>query len=79
MNCAFLWHEDSGPNSPHNVCVKCYDDLIAQSHHINKVFHKQSAEFIVNNHLLLNTSLMQFFGLHFQHVHLEVMMKVFNF
>ncbi|XP_025684783.1 uncharacterized protein [Arachis hypogaea] len=51
VNCAFVCHEGSIPNSPHNLCVKSCDDLMAQSKHIDKVLDRHSDETIANNRL----------------------------
>ncbi|XP_016177983.1 zinc finger MYM-type protein 1-like [Arachis ipaensis] len=55
VNCAFVCHEGSIPNSPHNLCVKSCDDLMAQSKHIDKVLDRHSDEIIANNYLRLKT------------------------
>ncbi|XP_057730160.1 uncharacterized protein LOC130945466 [Arachis stenosperma] len=57
VNCAFVCHEGSIPNSPHNLCVKSCDDLMAQSKHIDKVLDRHSDETIANNRLRLKTSI----------------------
>nr|XP_025653256.1 zinc finger MYM-type protein 1-like [Arachis hypogaea] len=57
VNCAFVCHEGSIPNSPHNLCVKSCDDLMAHSKHINKVLDRHSDETIANNRLRLKTSI----------------------
>ncbi|XP_016205365.1 zinc finger MYM-type protein 1-like [Arachis ipaensis] len=57
VNCAFVCHEGSILNSPHNLCVKSCDDLMAQSKHIDKVLDRHSDETIANNHLRLKTSI----------------------
>ena len=56
----------SSPNSPHNACVKCCDDLLLQSQHIKKVFNRQSEQIIANNRLRLKTSIMVVRWLTFQ-------------
>ncbi|XP_016168437.1 zinc finger MYM-type protein 1-like [Arachis ipaensis] len=66
VNCAFVCHEGSIPNSPHNLCVKSYDDLMAQSKHINKVLDRHSDETIANNRLRLKTSINAIRWLSFQ-------------
>ncbi|XP_015941110.1 uncharacterized protein LOC107466629 [Arachis duranensis] len=55
VNCTFVCHEGSISNSPHNLCVKSCDDLLAQSKHIDKVLDKHSDETIANNRLRLKT------------------------
>ncbi|KAG8363729.1 hypothetical protein BUALT_Bualt19G0052600 [Buddleja alternifolia] len=55
--CAFLKHIGTSPSSPHNQCVRACDDLMAQSHHIDKILHMQSAKMIVENRLRLKTSI----------------------
>ncbi|XP_025608200.1 uncharacterized protein [Arachis hypogaea] len=57
VNCAFVCHEGSIPNSPHNLSVKSCDDLMAQSKHIDKVLDRHSDETIANNRLRLKTSI----------------------
>ncbi|XP_057760849.1 uncharacterized protein LOC130981262 [Arachis stenosperma] len=57
VNCAFVCHEGSIANSPHNLCVKSCDDLMAQSKHIDKVLDRHSDEIIANNRLRLKTSI----------------------
>ncbi|XP_057740190.1 uncharacterized protein LOC130957341 [Arachis stenosperma] len=57
VNCAFVCHEGSIPNSPHNLCVKSCDDLMAHSKHIDKVLDRNSDETIANNRLRLKTSI----------------------
>ncbi|XP_025670089.1 uncharacterized protein [Arachis hypogaea] len=57
VNCAFVCHEGSIPNSPHNLCVKSCDDLMAHSKHIDKVLDRHSDETIANNRLRLKTSI----------------------
>ncbi|XP_015940673.1 uncharacterized protein LOC107466196 [Arachis duranensis] len=57
VNCAFVCHEGSIPDSPHNLCVKSCDDLMAQSKHIDKVLDRHSDETIANNRLRLKTSI----------------------
>ncbi|XP_057740469.1 uncharacterized protein LOC130957635 [Arachis stenosperma] len=57
VNCAFVCHEGSIPNSPHNLCVKSCDDLMAQSKHIDKVLDKHNDETIANNRLRLKISI----------------------
>ncbi|XP_025628739.1 uncharacterized protein [Arachis hypogaea] len=57
VNCAFVCHEGSIPNSPHNLCVKSCDDLMTQFKHIDKVLDRDSDETIVNNRLRLKTSI----------------------
>ncbi|XP_015948563.1 uncharacterized protein LOC107473499 [Arachis duranensis] len=57
INCAFVCHEGSIPNSPHNLCVKSCDDLMAQSKHIDKILDRHSNETIANNRLRLKTSI----------------------
>ncbi|XP_015932200.1 uncharacterized protein LOC107458503 [Arachis duranensis] len=51
VNCAFVCHEGSIPNSPHNLCVKSCVDLMAHSKHIDKVLDRHSDETVVNNRL----------------------------
>ncbi|KAG8369226.1 hypothetical protein BUALT_Bualt15G0129500 [Buddleja alternifolia] len=53
--CAFLKHIGTSPSSLHNQCVRACDDLMAQSQHIDKILHKQSAKTIVENRLRLKT------------------------
>ncbi|XP_015961674.1 uncharacterized protein LOC107485624 [Arachis duranensis] len=69
VNCAFVCHEGSIPNSPHNLCVKSCDDLMAQSKHIAKVLDRHSDETITNNRLRLKTSINAIRWLAFQNVH----------
>ncbi|XP_057734601.1 uncharacterized protein LOC130950057 [Arachis stenosperma] len=57
VNCTFVCHEGSISNSPHNLCVKSCDDLLAQSKHIDKVLDKHSDETIANNRLRLKISI----------------------
>ncbi|KAG8369002.1 hypothetical protein BUALT_Bualt15G0104900 [Buddleja alternifolia] len=55
--CAFLKHIGTSSSSLHNQCVRACDDLMAQSQHIDKILHKQSAKMIVENRLRLKTSI----------------------
>ncbi|RYQ99909.1 hypothetical protein Ahy_B07g087918 [Arachis hypogaea] len=57
VNCVFVCHEGSILNSPYNLCVKSYDDLMAQSKHIDKVLDRHNDEIITNNCLRLKTSI----------------------
>ncbi|XP_025632189.1 uncharacterized protein [Arachis hypogaea] len=68
VNCAFVCHEGSIPNSPHNLCVKSCDDLMAHSKHIDKVLDRHSDETIANNRLRLKTSIDAIRWLAFQNV-----------
>lgn len=55
--CAFLTHIGDDPCSPHNNAAKCYEDLIQQSQHIDKLLNAHSTEQIQNNRLLVKTSI----------------------
>ena len=44
------------PNSPHKIAVKCSEDLINYSQHINKLIEKQMSKELENNRLQLKTS-----------------------
>ncbi|VVA40532.1 PREDICTED: zinc finger, partial [Prunus dulcis] len=55
-NCAFLLHV-GGPSSPHNKCVRCAEDLMKSSQHIEKVIHKQPKEQILKNQLRLKATI----------------------
>ncbi|GAV74625.1 LOW QUALITY PROTEIN: DUF4371 domain-containing protein, partial [Cephalotus follicularis] len=44
------------PSSPHNVAIKCCEDLKNQSRHIDTIIDKQTVQEIVNNRLRLKTS-----------------------
>ncbi|GAV90630.1 DUF4371 domain-containing protein, partial [Cephalotus follicularis] len=40
-DCAFLTHVGKSPSSPHNVAIKCCEDLKNQSRHIDTIIDKQ--------------------------------------
>nr|KYP50112.1 Zinc finger MYM-type protein 1 [Cajanus cajan] len=56
-NCAFLKHIGKDPCSPHNNAVRACQDLLNQNCHIRNVFHVQSLDQIMKNHLRLKTSI----------------------
>ncbi|KAI5318693.1 hypothetical protein L3X38_038401 [Prunus dulcis] len=41
-----------GPSSPHNTCVRCADDLMKSSQHIEKVIHKEPKEQILEESVM---------------------------
>ncbi|GAV70253.1 LOW QUALITY PROTEIN: Dimer_Tnp_hAT domain-containing protein/DUF4371 domain-containing protein, partial [Cephalotus follicularis] len=55
-DCAFLTHVRKSPSSPHNVAIKCCEDLKIQFRHIDTIIDKQTVQEIVNNRLQLKTS-----------------------
>jgi hypothetical protein len=57
MNFGFLVHMGKRPCSSHNTIVKCFDALINQSQHIDKVIDKQTSKQKLNNRLGLKTSI----------------------
>ncbi|XP_039144034.1 zinc finger MYM-type protein 1-like [Dioscorea cayenensis subsp. rotundata] len=56
-DCAFLSHVGKSPNSPHNIAIKCFEDLKNQSCHIDKVLVKQTSQQILSNCLRLKASI----------------------
>ena len=44
MNCPFIGQVEKDPNSPHKIAVKCYEDLMKYSRHVDKLFEKQSSK-----------------------------------
>ncbi|XVF45465.1 hypothetical protein PTKIN_Ptkin02bG0208800 [Pterospermum kingtungense] len=52
-DCALLNHIGKGPNSPNYNAVKCSDDLMKRSQHINVLIKRQASEEIENNRLRL--------------------------
>lgn len=56
MNSSFMGHVGKYPNSPHKNAVKCCEDLINQSQHIDKLVEKQTSQETENNRLRLKTS-----------------------
>ncbi|XP_059458275.1 uncharacterized protein LOC132187857 [Corylus avellana] len=57
MNSSLIRHVGKDPNSPHNIAVKCCEDLMNQSGHIDKIVEKQTLQEIKNNQLRLKTSI----------------------
>lgn len=55
-DCVFLSHVGKGPNSPHNVALRCYEDFKNQSCHIDKLLSKQISQQILSNRLRLKAS-----------------------
>ncbi|XP_021803993.1 zinc finger MYM-type protein 1-like, partial [Prunus avium] len=55
-NCAFLLHV-GGPSSPHNNYIRCAEDLMKSSQHIEKVIQKQPKEQILKNRLRLKATI----------------------
>ena len=51
MNCPFIGQVEKDPNSPHKIAVKCYEDLMKHSRHVDKLFEKQSLKEIQDNRL----------------------------
>jgi hypothetical protein len=47
----------NGSCSPHNNVIKCCDNLMNQSQHIDKVIDKQTPEEKLKNRLRLKTSI----------------------
>ncbi|GAV66423.1 DUF4371 domain-containing protein, partial [Cephalotus follicularis] len=43
-DCAFLTHVGKTPNSPHNIAIKCCENLKNQSRHIDTVIEKQTTQ-----------------------------------
>jgi hypothetical protein len=56
MNSSLIGHEGKDPNSPHKNAMKCCEDLMNQSHHIDKLVEKQTSQETENNRLRLKTS-----------------------
>ncbi|XVF55582.1 hypothetical protein PTKIN_Ptkin06aG0047500 [Pterospermum kingtungense] len=57
FNCALLNHVGKGPNSPHYNAMKCCDDLMTRSQHIDMLIKRQASEEIENNRLRLKASI----------------------
>uniref|UniRef100_A0A2N9HA84 TTF-type domain-containing protein n=1 Tax=Fagus sylvatica TaxID=28930 RepID=A0A2N9HA84_FAGSY len=57
MNCSLVGHVGKDPNSPHEIAVKCYEDLMKHSRHVDKLFKKQSSKEIQDNRLRLKASI----------------------
>lgn len=57
MNCPLIGHVGRYPNSPHKNTVKCCEDLMNQSRHIDKLVEKQVSQEMENNRLRLKTSI----------------------
>uniref|UniRef100_A0A2N9ELF0 TTF-type domain-containing protein n=1 Tax=Fagus sylvatica TaxID=28930 RepID=A0A2N9ELF0_FAGSY len=57
MNCPLVGHVGKDPNSPHKIAVKCYEDLMKHSRHVDKLFEKQSSKEIQDNWLRLKASI----------------------
>ncbi|KAF5444869.1 hypothetical protein F2P56_033965 [Juglans regia] len=57
MNCPLIGHVGRDPNSPHKNAVKCCEDLMNQSRHIDKLVEKQVSQDMENNRLRLKTSI----------------------
>ncbi|KAF5450063.1 hypothetical protein F2P56_030442, partial [Juglans regia] len=57
MNCPLIGHVGKDPNSPHKNAVKCCEDLMNQSRHIDKLVEKQVSQDMENNQLQLKTSI----------------------
>ena len=57
MNCSLVGHVGKDPNSPHKIAVKCYEDLMKHSRHVDKLFEKQSLKEIQDNRLRLKASI----------------------
>ena len=57
MISALLGHVGKDPNSPHKIAVKCCEDLMNHSRHIDKLVEKQSSQEIEKNWLRLKTSI----------------------
>ncbi|XP_057454884.1 uncharacterized protein LOC130746320 isoform X1 [Lotus japonicus] len=55
-DCSFLTHVGDGPNSSHNVALKCCEDFKSQYCHIDKVLSKQTSQQISCNRLRLKAS-----------------------
>ncbi|XP_062152108.1 uncharacterized protein LOC133860537 [Alnus glutinosa] len=56
MNSSLMGHVGKDPNSPHKNAVKCCEDLMNQSRHIDKLIEKQTSQETENNRLRLKTS-----------------------
>ncbi|XP_075654685.1 uncharacterized protein LOC142624827 [Castanea sativa] len=57
MNCSLFGHDKKDPNTPHIIDVKCCEDLMNYSGHIDKLVEKQTSKEIENNQLRLKTSI----------------------
>jgi hypothetical protein len=57
MNCPLIGHVGKYPNSPHKIAVKCYEDLMKYSRHVDKLFEKQSSKEIHDSRLRLKASI----------------------
>jgi len=55
-NSSLMGHVEKDPNSPHKSAVKCCEDLMNQSRHIDKLVEKQTSQEIGNNRLQLKAS-----------------------
>lgn len=56
MNSSLMGHVGKDPNSPHKNAVKCCEDLMNQSRHIDKLVEKQTSQETENNRLRLKAS-----------------------
>ena len=56
-NCSLIAHERKDPNTPHKIVVKCCEDLMNYTRHIDKLVEKQTSKEIENNRLWLMTSI----------------------
>ncbi|XP_059428463.1 uncharacterized protein LOC132162216 [Corylus avellana] len=57
MNSSLMRHVGTDLNSPHNIAMKCCEDLMNQSGHIDKIVEKQTLQKTKNNRLRLKTSI----------------------
>ncbi|KAG6639849.1 hypothetical protein CIPAW_10G130700 [Carya illinoinensis] len=53
MSCPLIGHVGRDPNSPHKNVVKCCEDLMNQSRHIDKLVEKQVSQEMKNSRLRL--------------------------
>jgi hypothetical protein len=53
MNYPLIGHVGKYPNSPHKIAVKCCEDLMKYSRHVEKLSEKQSSKEIKDNRLRL--------------------------
>ncbi|XP_038699222.1 zinc finger MYM-type protein 1-like isoform X1 [Tripterygium wilfordii] len=56
VRCAFLMHV-GGPTSPHRTAVKCVEDLMKVTGHIDKVLNAQTVEEVQKNRLRLTATI----------------------
>jgi len=65
-NCALVAHIGKDSNSAYGFAINCFDNLMSQSCHLERVVKKQTDEQILRNRLQLKTSIDVVWRLAFQ-------------